>query len=171
MSPSTSGIQRPSCTCRPQLALLLSAAFLLACSRTTAPRPPTTLHIINATCDAGACSAVHVLGFPKSPNQLSTPGGLWSLDLGTDSAATFCVTILRSGTFQVIAQADGGSTDTTTFSWSDQDSLSLGTLAAGESPFTATPSTRAFVPASSPGWSVALPGSTAVTPAQPCNGS
>ncbi len=162
--------RRPSESPVPRsIALLVIALSALSCSHTTAPQNPVTLRVSNASCGSGGCVAVHAVGFPSDAPQ--TPGGMWYLDLGTDSAATFCLSILRSGTFQVTAVDQGGTSRTTTYNWSDGDSLSLGTLAVGESPLTATPSTPAFVPRSSAGWGVSLPGTSAVTPAAPCDGS
>ena len=45
-----------------------------------APRPVSLL-VTNATCNPGPCTAIRVLAFPD--DQPRTPGGLWSLDLGT----------------------------------------------------------------------------------------
>lgn len=169
MSASSRPCPPPLHWSRLTLLLLLAAPWLLACSRTTAPRPPVAIQVINATCDSGPCAPLHVVGFPA--DQPRTPNGYWQLNLGTDSASTFCLTLPSSGTFRVIAGGVGTSPDTTTFGWSVEDSLWLGTVASGTSSFQATPTTGGFVPATSPGWSVTLPGGTAVTSAPPCTQS
>ena len=132
---------------------------VFACTSPAEPEPPpsATLLVTNATCDPGPCSSFQVLGFPSI--QFSGPGGPWSLDLGTLSTESACLTLPSADTFQV---------STTPYSWTSHDSLSLGILEPGQHATHASPSTSEFVPANSAGWSVTLPGGTAVTPADVC---
>jgi len=133
----------------------------LACSSTTEPQGPVTLFVVNTTCDPGPCAALSVRGFPEE--QPLTPGGLWSIEVGTVAAPFACFTLPPSGEFHV----SGGGT-TTTYTWTLADPIALGTVAAGASALMATPSTGEFVPASAAGWRVTLPGGTTVTPDVAC---
>ncbi len=136
----------------PLPALLLA----LACSSSTEPQGPVTLFVTNATCDPGPCEALSVRGFPEE--QPVTPGGLWSIEVGTVAAPFACLTLPRSGEFHV-----SGPGTTTTYTWTLADPMALGTVAAGASALMATPSTTEFVAASAAGWRVTLPGGTTVT--------
>jgi hypothetical protein len=145
-------------------ALVVSAVFLaLACSSMTEPRVPVTLLVTNATCDSGTCSPIEVRGFPS--DQPNTPGGPWSLKLGTVSTASACLTLPSADTARV-TNADTG--ETTTYVWTIDDLLALGTLEPGESWFQAKASTSEFVPGNAAGWAIALPGATTATPAGAC---
>ena len=136
---------------------------VFACTSATEPEPPpsVTLLVTNATCSSGQCSSFEVRGFPS--NQPHTPGGPWSLDLGTVTAGSACLTLPSADTFRVTSSGK-----TTTYSWTSRDSLSLGILEPGQFWGHASPSTAEFVPANLAGWSVTLPGGTAVTPADVC---
>jgi hypothetical protein len=119
--------------------------------------------VTNATCQVAPCPSQHILGFPS--RQPATPGGMWSLDLGTLITPTACLTLPRSASFYII---DVATNDTTTIRWTTADGLSLGVLQPQASRIQATPSTSAFVPASAPGWSVAFPGDGQVSPRNAC---
>ncbi len=136
---------------------------MFACTSPAEPEPPpsATLLVTNATCDPGPCSSFQVLGFPSI--QFYGPGGYWSLDLGTVSTGSACLTLPSADSFQV-----GSPTEMTTYNWTSRDSLALGTMEPGSLATHATPSTAEFVPANSAGWSITLPGGTAVTPADVC---
>src|SRR6266542_2360541 len=127
--------------------LLFSA---IACSSSVEPPPSVsvTLLVTNATCNPGPCTSLRVLAFPN--NQPHTPGGLWSLDLGLIITPSACLTIPPVATFSVILAGSGA---TTTYAWASTDPVSLGTLQQSESAIQATPSTGAFVPMSTSGWS------------------
>jgi len=149
---------------RPGLGFLLGALlFAMACSSSTEPQGPITLLVTNATCDPGPCEALTVRGFPEE--QPHTPGGLWSIEVGTVAAPFACLTLPPSGEFHV-TNADTGAT--TTYTWTLADPIALGTVATGASALMATPSTGEFVPSSAPGWRVTLPGGTTVAPDVAC---
>ena len=143
--------------------ILPALLVVFACTSATEPEPPpsVTLLVTNATCDSGQCSSFEVRGFPS--NQFYFPGGPWSLDLGTVTAGSACLTLPSADTFRVMS-----GTDPTIYSWTSYDSLALGILEPGSSSIQASPSTSEFVPASSAGWSLTIPGGTVVTPADVC---
>ena len=141
---------------------LLSFA-VMGCASSTEPDATVTLLVVNATCDPGPCATLGVRGFPQ--DQPHTPGGLWSLDLGTVTTASACLTLPPSAHFDV-SDASG---HTTTHRWTPEDALSIGVVADGQSTLMAAPSTAEFVPAREPAWTVTLPGGTTVTPDVGCN--
>jgi len=140
--------------------VLPALLFVLACTSTTEPEPPpsVTLLVNNPTCDSGPCSFYQVRGF-WTHQPVQTPGGPWSIDLGTVSTETACLTLPSADTFRV---------NGTPYIWTSRDPLSLGILEPGQFLGQASPSTIEFVPASSAGWSVTLPGGTTVAPADTC---
>jgi hypothetical protein len=153
----------------PPLAHFAASASLLllaACSSSVAPRSGITLLVTNGTCIPGPCSSQEVLAFPG--NQPNTPGGSWSLDLGTMSAHQLCITIPASATLRVIGLDADGSADTTQFTWTTELSVTLGVQAPSTSRILASPSTSTFVPATAAGWSITLPGGSQVVPASTC---
>ena len=81
------------------------------------------------------------------------------MDLGTVSTGSACLTLPGADTFQVA---------TTPYIWTSRDSLELGIMPPDTWQAHGSPSTSAFVPANSAGWSVTLPGGTVVTPADVC---
>ncbi len=140
-------------TLRGAAALVLLAG--LACSSTLEPRSGITLLVTNGTCLTGRCDSLEVLAFPS--NQPHTPGGFWSVDLGLLTTPEACFTFPPSATFRVIGVNADGTRDTTTFTWTSADPLSLGVQAPSGFRAQASPSTTAFVPASSAGWSITFP--------------
>jgi hypothetical protein len=130
-----------------------------ACTSATEPEPPpsVTLLVTNATCGSGQCSSFQVRGFPS--NLPAVPAGPRSMDLGTVSTESACLTLPSADTFWI---------NTTPSIWTSRDSLSLGILEPGQFWGHASPSTVEFVPANSAGWSVTLPDGTAMTPADVC---
>ncbi|MDH3456049.1 MAG: hypothetical protein OER90_04335 [Gemmatimonadota bacterium] len=105
----------------------------------------------------GECEPLLILGFPS--NQPQTPGGFWSLDLGLVSASPACLMLPASATFRVIGVSDDGTkTDTTTYTWTTADPLSLAGQPATSSRLLTAPTTVAFVPANAGGWRITLPG-------------
>jgi len=155
------------CRMRARAALVSLLIGTLGCSSTVEPRAGVTLLITNGTCETGQCAPLQILGFPS--NQPLTPGGFWSIDLGVITALSACLTFPRSATFRVIGVSnDGTKADTTTSTWTTAIPLSLGAQSPSASRIMAAPSTSAFVPASSPGWSVAMPGDSRVSPTQTC---
>ena len=146
---------------------VILAGFALACSSTIAPRSSVTVLVTNGTCQAGSCTSLQILGFPS--NGPNTPGGPWAIDLGFLTTASNCFTFPPSATFRVIGVSnDGSKADTTTYTWTTADALSLGTKPIGGPISSAVSSTSAFVPATSAGWSAALPGGSRVSPTQAC---
>ncbi len=143
------------------LLLLMGAA--IGCSSAVDVPPSVTILVTNSTCNPGPCTSVRVLAFPDDQHQPHTPGGLWSLDLGTLSTASACLAIPAGAEFKVT-----GPNGTTTYVWSTANGLALGARSPSDPVLEATPSTGTFVPASAAGWSVTLPGSAAPTPATAC---
>ena len=143
----------------------LFAIAAIACSgaeSAVAPRPDVTLSVTNETCHSGVCDSLVVLAFPDV--RAVTPGGLWHLYLGTVTTPQACYTIPTTAKFLVIAVAENGSADTTTYRWSDVQSMSIGALAPDVPGFAAGPTTASFVPAAHAGWTLSVPsGTTAVS--------
>lgn len=156
-------------TSKPITAAVAACAAVLmlvaGCRETAAPQEPgtATLLVTNATCASGTCSALRVLAFPE--DQPNTPGGYWSLDLGTVTTASACLTIPSSATFTVTDASTGAHT---VLQWTAAKGVSIGLVTSGQSAIMASPSTGTFVPAHAAGWSVALPGSATPTPAPAC---
>jgi len=125
----------------------------------TEPGPSVTLLVTNATCSSGQCSSFQVRGFPIPQPIFPRPPGGWSEDLGTVTTESACLTMHAADSFRV---------NTTLYIWTSYDSLALGALEPGFWPQQIGPSTSGFVPASSAGWRVTLPGDTVVTPAEVC---
>lgn len=156
--------------CRPALpekSLLLLLLLTLSCSSTgpgsSGTLPTATLLVTNATCTAGQCAPLQVLGFPS--NQPHTPGGFWSLDLGLVTGASACLTLPASGAFRVVDASTGR---TTTYTWTVGDPLALSGEPAPADRIHAGPDTGPFVPVNAPGWSIVLPGGTVVSAAAAC---
>jgi hypothetical protein len=137
-------------------ALLVLAT--VACSSNLEPKTAITVRVANSTCSVTACDSLEVLAFPS--NQPRTPGGFWSIDLGVITNSAKCFTLPPSATFLVIGVNPDGTRDTTTFMWTTADAVSLGVQAPSGFRTQASPSTTAFVPAGSPGWSITLPPDT-----------
>jgi hypothetical protein len=133
----------------------------LSCSSSLEPKGNVTLLVMNASCAPGPCIAQEVLAFPS--NQPETPGGDWSLDLGTMTGPQLCVTIPISATFLV-----SGPGETTTFDWNTAKPVSLGVQQPSEARIFASPSTSAFVPATAAGWRITLPGGTQAVQGAAC---
>ena len=144
------------------LVVLLLAPF--ACSSATEPSSALTVLVTNATCHAGQCTPLEIVGF-LIYQPVYTPGGPWSFDLGLVSGPSACLTFPPSATFRV---GDASTGATTTYTWTTADSLALGALEPGTHRLQASPSASAFVPASAPGWRITFPGETAVTATQAC---
>lgn len=142
----------------PLVPLLL---FALACDTTTSPPPPSSLLVINTTCFIGSCEPIEVRGFPE--NQPHTPGGPWSMELGVVEGESACLVLPTADTFRV-----GGPGETTLYTWTVRDALSLGVQEPGTSAMFAMPSTDGFVPSMADGWSVALPRGGAIAPDETC---
>jgi hypothetical protein len=150
-------------------AAVVVALASLACSSNLGPKSGITLLVTNSTCLTGQCDSVEVLAFPAE--QPRTPGGYWSLDLGLLTNRSKCFTLPPSATFRVIAvSSSGGPNDTTTFTWTTADPVSLGAQAPSGPRLQATPSTSGFVPDESAGWSVTLPSGTRPSNSSACVG-
>jgi len=130
--------------CGASLVVLLS----LSCSSSLEPRAGVTVLVTNATCVPGPCSSQEILAFPAA-NQPNTPGGAWSLDLGIMTGSELCVTLPTSATLSI---------NFTKIVWTNAMPVTLGTLPPSASRFMATSSTSSFVPATSDGWALTLPG-------------
>jgi hypothetical protein len=101
---------------------------------------------------------MRVLAFPNI--QPHTPGGAWSLDLGTVTGPSACLIIPASATFRV---TDDGSGKVTIYTWTSADSLALAAIAPTQSRIQASPRTGSFSPATAIGWSASPPGSSNVS--------
>ena len=137
------------------------AMAAVACTGAEETPPPVHLLVTNVTCSPGPCTAIRVLAFPD--NQPHTPGGLWSLDLGTVASASACLTIPAGAKFDVT-----GPEGTTTYRWTTDRPVSLGALLPSQNPLQATPTTASFVPTSAGGWAVALPDTAPAAPVESC---
>lgn len=137
----------------------LLVVFACTCpTEPTEPGPSVALLVTNETCGSEQCSSFQVRGF-WTHQPVYTPGGRWSMDLGTVSTGSACLILPGADTFRV---------NETAYVWTSRDSLSLGIMPPGTWQAHGSPSTSAFVPANSSGWSVTLPGGTVVTPAHAC---
>lgn len=155
--------------------LVVSGVWCSACSLPGEPNDITVslsaesrdstvrLFVDNATCATGSCSPIRILGFPD--NQPRTPGGFWSIDLGVIRGASACFTLPKSREFRVTAYPSG---QTTTISWTPSLPLSLAAEPDTASIILASPTTPSFLPASSRGWNIRLPGSGGASTAAPC---
>lgn len=147
-----------------RLLLAIASVAIVACGKDSlAPRSGVTLLVTNATCLTGTCDSLTVLAFPG--NQPDTPGGLWSLDLGTMTTSQKCFVLQPSAHFYVISEP---SADTTTFTWTTLMPLSLAALPPSANRLQADPSTTAFTPANEAGWSITLPTDSLATPSAAC---
>ena len=134
-----------------------------ACSSSSvAPLGPVTVLVHNSTCDTGACVPIRVLAFPA--NQPETPGGMWSLNLGSLATASGCFELPPSAVFTV----SGPEGVEARYEWTPTQRISLGISPAGASALQASPSTDNFVPAASHGWSVNLPSGASLERAPEC---
>lgn len=147
-----------------RLLLALATVSIAACGKDAlAPRAGVTLLVTNASCVTGPCDSLTILAFPS--NQPDTPGGLWSLDLGTMTTSQKCFVLQPSAHFYVISEP---AADTTTFTWTTLMPLSLGALPPSASRLQAGPSTSAFIPANEAGWSITLPTDSLAKPSAAC---
>lgn len=147
-----------------RLLLALASVAIAACGKDAlAPRSGVTLLVTNATCLTGPCDSLTILAFPS--NQPNTPGGYWSLDLGTMTTSQKCFVLQPSANFYVISEP---SADTTTFTWTTLLPLSLGAERQPVNFLFSAPTTTAFVPANAAGWSITLPTDSAATPSAAC---
>jgi len=144
---------------------LLVAISLLAAACTTEPKPgaPPSLLVTNETCDGGACAPLEVRVWP-SKFALPCPVGGCGVLLATVTSASACVPFPRSLNLMAISQDSRGHYDTTiTATWTPTESLELMVWGPqGEAQLDTS-----FVPASSSGWSVSVPGGP-LAPSRPC---
>jgi len=149
---------------RPASCFLLGPLlFAMACSSSTGPKGPVTVLVVNSTCNPGPCVPTRVFGFPTE--QPHTPGGFWGFELGMVTGAVACFRLPASEEFRVTNSGTGA---TTTYTWTLDESVALGSLPGYSSLLFGQPSTDQFVPTSSEGWIVTLPGGTTVTPDVAC---
>lgn len=156
----------PMIRLRSLTAVPLTLLTALSCSSPSAPHGAITLNVSNGTCSLGRCGAQQVLAFPG--NQPHTPGGFWSLDLGTVTGSSLCVTIPAADTFRIIGTLSTGAVDTALVVWTGAMPVSLGVQDIAGDRFMATPTTSGFVPDQAGGWSIRLPQDTVAQPAQAC---
>jgi len=143
----------------------LVAVSLLAAACTTEPKSaaPPSLLVTNATCDGGACAPLEVGVWP-SKFALPCPVGGCHVLLATVTSASACVPIPRSLSLKAIREDSLGYYDTTIVAtWTPTEWLELtawGLQGAAQLD-------TSFVPASSSGWSLSLPGGP-LAPSKPC---
>lgn len=150
-----------------RLALALTSAAVVlaaaACSSSdVAPLAPVTVLVHNSTCDTGICVPIQVLAFPR--NQPNTPGGEWSIKLGTLASASGCFQLPPSATFTV----SGPEGVEARYIWTPSQHVSLGITPPGAGQLQASPNTVDFVPAAARGWSVDLPSGASLEATSAC---
>lgn len=155
---STSAV--PSSIIRSTMVMAVALA-IYGCTASTGPTTEVTLAVSNTTCLSGVCRAIQVRAYPAE--QPSTPGGLWSIEVGVVSGAAACLVLPTSGTFKV------GDAEGVTYEWTLQDSVALGAIEESTPLGGRKPSTNYFVPASASGWTVGLPGAAAVVASGACS--
>ena len=111
-----------------------------------------TLLVYNATCDPGPCVPLSVYGFPA--DQPHTPGGFWTISLGMAFGQFTCFELPSKQDFGVQNASTG---QTTVYTWTSADPVSLGSTFAYESHFAEAPVTPEFLPSKAEGWRVTLP--------------
>jgi hypothetical protein len=142
---------------------LLLPAFVVVCLAPESPRGVPLL-VTNTTCTPGPCQPIRIIAFPQ--NQPRTPGGFWSMDLGTLTGDSACLEIPPGTTFST-TDASSGRTAVVR-RWTTRDSLALGALVTSEPRFKEQPTTEWFVPQRARAWRIALPGDVRPKPARPC---
>jgi hypothetical protein len=142
---------------------LLPPAFVVFCLARESPRGVPLL-VTNTTCTPGPCQAIRIIAFPQ--NQPRTPGGFWSMNLGTVTGDSACFEIPPGTTFS-ITDASSGRTAVVR-RWTTRDSLALGALVTSEPRFKEEPTTKWFVPQRARAWRIALPGDARPKPARAC---
>ena len=120
-----------------------------------------TVLVENTTCDS-VCTPIQVLAFPST--QPHTPGGLWSIEVGTLSTNVGCFVLPPKASFTI----SGPEGVERTLTWTIRDAVSLGSSPPGER-IRASPSTEEFVPTSAPGWTVRLPTRSALIATDKCS--
>lgn len=133
---------------------------LAACSRGVELDRQVTLSVENTAC-AATCPPLHILAFPAK--QPATPGGLWSVEVGTATAPTECFVMPSTASFTV----SGPNGVEQVYTWTPADSVAIGYASDGNR-MVAVPATHAFVPLAADGWSVRLPANTAVVATDRC---
>ncbi|HKI95176.1 MAG TPA: hypothetical protein VJ992_07780 [Gemmatimonadales bacterium] len=144
----------------------LVALATLSCSSAVAPHGAITLRVSNGNCALVQCTAHDVLAFPA--NQPAMPGGNWSIDLGTMTGLSLCVTIPAADTFGLIGSLSNGVVDTVLVVWTSAMPLALGLEPPSVGHLAAVPSTSDFVPDQASGWSIRLPQDTVAQATKPC---
>ena len=146
-------------------AVLGLACVLGACGNSTAVAPDATVTLLveNSTCTTEGCGAIRVLAFPNS--SYNAPAGPWAIELGTVMTPTACLVIPASATAHI---TNAGTNATTTFTWTTNKGLALGSMKMTDNLFTKGSSTPEFVPRRSAGWRVSLPGTGVPVQSQAC---
>jgi len=128
---------------------IATTALLAACSSTTAPGPPVTLLVTNASCSTGQCLPLEIRGFvPKFAVPGQPPAGF--LVLGVVDGASACLTFPLTQTLTIT-----GPSDVTKITWTTADPVSV--TASNGGPLFIVGATGQFVPANASGWSVTFP--------------
>lgn len=144
---------------------------IAACSHPTAPAPPPTVLITNATCDSGPCRTIVIRVYVVS---FRVPQYPWGIEvLGTVVGRTGCLRFPASWRLTVSGPDSSGKIDTTYATWTPSDRAGV-YLWAGDSAsgITGVGSTAVFVPGTASGWSVTFPSGAGVQglePAAPCD--
>jgi hypothetical protein len=125
---------------------------------------PPTLLVTNATCNPGPCVPFEVRAFiPQWRVPGQPPAGVPFM--GSVTSRVVCLRFPVADTFRTIAvNSVGTPIDTALTVWTADSAV---VLFAATSPMSGLGETTEFVPASSAGWSVTLPGAAAQVPPAP----
>jgi hypothetical protein len=146
-------------------------SLVAACSHPTAPVPPPTVLITNATCDSGFCRTLFIRVYVVS---FRVPQNPWGIEmLGTVVGRTGCLRFPASWRLTISGPDSSGKIDTTYATWTPSDPAGV-YLWAGDSAsgLSGVGSTAVFVPGTASGWSVTFPsgsGVPAIEPTAPCD--
>lgn len=160
-------------------ALIFALAMVSDCSSLTAPRPLPTVLVTNTMCDAAHCGTLEIRAFVW---KFTVPQQPWGLEvLGYVRPGQACLTFPASWPFSIIGPDSTGRIDTTTITWTPNDTIPIYLIAVDSTffhsqldsaqidsvqrgiwPFDGVASgsvgeTGNFVPGDAPGWSITFP--------------
>lgn len=152
--------------------IIALTVMALGCSSADEPTPyvgystGVPILVTNGSCVGGSCAPLRILAFPSVTT--STPGGLWSLDLGVITTQQACLYIPAAAHFYVIGQEMNGSADTTVITWTSAVPVALSAQPPSMTRFTSSPTTAEFIPDQAAGWRTTLPAGTHVDQGSAC---
>ncbi len=160
-------------------ALMVGGALEMGCSSPEAPRSLPRLLVTNSSCGAGHCMTLEIRAFVW---KFAIPQVPWGIEvLGDVPPGQKCLTFPSTWTLRVIGPDSSGRIDTTSATWTPNDSVPIyliavdsvlfhghGTQGAADSSNQAiwpydgfgpgsVGETGNFMPGSAPGWTVAFP--------------